>query len=39
MRDGDYLEDLGVLKRVFEKWDGAWTTLIWLRIRTGGALI
>ena len=27
-----------ILKRIFEKWDGALTGLIWLRITTGGGL-
>jgi len=26
------------IKRVFKKYDGAWTGLIWLRIGTGGGL-
>jgi hypothetical protein len=44
MRERDHLEDLGVdgriiLKCIFKKWEGAWTRLIWLRIRTiGGCL-
>jgi hypothetical protein len=43
MREGDHLGDPGVDRRVilewiFEKWDGAWTGLIWLRIGTGGGL-
>jgi hypothetical protein len=25
-----------ILKTIFEKWDGAWNGLIWLRIGTGG---
>jgi hypothetical protein len=43
-REGDYLQDLGVDERVifkytFKKWVGqAWTTLFWLKIRTGGGL-
>ena len=40
----DYLNDPGVdgsiiLKWIFEKWDGAWTEWIWLRIWTGGELL
>jgi hypothetical protein len=27
------------VRRVFEKWDGAWTGSIWLRIGTGGGLL
>jgi hypothetical protein len=44
-REGDYLEEHGVdkriiLKLVFKRWDGeAWTGLIWLRIATGGGLL
>jgi len=41
MRNRDYLENLGVYGRIiwiFKKWDGAWTGLIWLKIRTGGEL-
>ena len=39
LRERDHLEDPGIdmiLKWIFSKWDGgAWTGLIWLRIRTG----
>ena len=41
-REKDYLEDSGVdgrviLRCIFKKWDvGVWTSLIWLRIGTGG---
>jgi hypothetical protein len=28
-----------ILKWIFEKWDGAWTGLSWLRIGTGGGLL
>jgi hypothetical protein len=28
-----------ILKCMFEKWDGAWTGSIWLRIGTGGGLL
>ena len=44
MRERDYLKDPGIdgritMKRIFKKWDGAWTGLIWLRIGTGGGLL
>jgi hypothetical protein len=44
LREGDHLRDPGVderiiLKLIFKKWDGAWTGLNWLRIRTGGGLL
>ena len=37
----DHLKDLDVygrilLKWIFEKWNGAWTRLIWFRTGTGG---
>jgi hypothetical protein len=43
LREGDHLEDRGVdvriiLKWILEKWNGAWTGSIWLRIGTGGGL-
>jgi hypothetical protein len=28
-----------ILKWVLQKWDGPWTKLIWLRVRTGGGLL
>jgi hypothetical protein len=28
-----------ILKWIFEKWDGAWTGSIWLRIRKNGGLL
>jgi hypothetical protein len=44
LREGDHLEDAGVdariiLKLIFKTWDGAWTGLSWLRIRTGRGLL
>jgi hypothetical protein len=41
---GDHLENPGVderkiLKRIFRRWDGAWTGFIWLRIGTDGELL
>jgi len=37
----DHFEGLGVhgtiiLKGIFEQWDGAWTGLMWLIVKTGG---
>jgi hypothetical protein len=43
-RERDHLENPGlnkriILKWIFSTWDGAWTGLIWLRIRTDGGLL
>jgi hypothetical protein len=35
---GDPAVDRIILKWIFKNWDGAWTGLSWLRIRTGGGL-
>ena len=29
------MEGMIILKRIFKKWDGAWTGLFWLRVGTG----
>ena len=39
--EGDLLQDLRVdgriiLKCIFEKWDGGWSALIWIKVGTGG---
>jgi hypothetical protein len=44
LREGDHLRDQSadgriLLKWIFEKWDGAWTGLSWLRIGIGGGLL
>jgi hypothetical protein len=44
LRVGDHLKDPDVderiiLKWIFEKWDGEWIELIWLRIGIGGGLL
>ena len=44
LRERDHLVDSGVdgriiSKRIFKKWDVAWTGVIWLRIGTGGRLL
>jgi len=45
LTEGKDLEDPGVVERVLLKWTykiwdgGAWAGSIWLRIRTGGALV
>jgi hypothetical protein len=44
LMEGNDLEDPSpdgriILKLVFEKWNGAWTGSIWLRIGTGGGLL
>jgi hypothetical protein len=40
LKEGDHLENPGriILKWILEKWDGARTGSIWLRIGTGGRL-
>jgi len=40
----DRFEELGVhgtitLKQIFEQWDGAWTGLMWLMIKTIGGML
>jgi hypothetical protein len=42
--DGDHLGEPGVdgriiLRWISKKWDGAWASLSWLRIWTGGVLL
>jgi hypothetical protein len=44
LREGDHLGDPGVdvriiLKLIFKKWDGAWTSLSRLRLGTGDGLL
>jgi hypothetical protein len=44
LREGDHLGDPGldgriILKRIFKKWNGAWTGFSLLRIGTGGGLL
>jgi hypothetical protein len=43
LREGAHFEDRGIdgriiLKWIFEKWNGAWPGLIWLKVGTGGRL-
>jgi hypothetical protein len=44
MKKTDHWEDprvdeMIILKLIFNKWDGAWTGWIWLRTGTGGGIL
>jgi len=40
LRKGDLGKNVRlILRRIFKNWDGAWSGLLCLRIRTGGGLL